>query len=220
MWPRSSCPHCHHQLPWYDLIPVISWVVLKGSCRSCKKPISLLYPCIELLTVVLMMALYCTVPFHYFPAYFLFFSALIVTIRSDMETMLISRYVTLFLVPLGLLFSLVGLLPISLLDSITGAFLGYFFLWAMARGFYRLTHKHGIGQGDLELLSFIGSFLGVLGCWASLLLGAVIGSLVGVGYIAVTRSSHSVKIPFGPFLALGAISYVLFQDFIIGFFQF
>lgn len=162
-----------------------------------------------------MTALYLHVQADYFIPYFIFFSALIVTIRSDLETMLISRYVTLFLIPVGIAFSLMHLLPISPQESVMGALLGYLFLWAIAQLFLRITGKEGMGQGDMELLAFIGSFTGVIGCWISLLLASIIGSLIGFCYIIFCKAGRSVKIPFGPFLALGAMIFVLFQQDIV-----
>ena len=159
--PRSFCPSCGNQLEWYDLIPVISWMLLRGRCRICKVPILVLYPFIEVLTAGVLALLFVRVPAYYLPTYFIFFSALIVTIRSDLETMLISRFVTMFLVPIGVFASFIGLLPISLIESVLGFFLGYGFLWAMRAIAYQCTGKQGIGQGDLDLLAFIGSFIGL-----------------------------------------------------------
>lgn len=212
MWPRSACPHCNHTLPWYDLIPLFSWLLLRGKCRFCNNPISIFYPCIELITILSITALYISVPIHYFPAYFIFFSALIVTIRSDLETMLISRLVTIFLVPLALALSITYYLPISPLESLCGILLGYLFLRCIATLFYCIAKREGIGQGDIELLAFIGSFIGPLGVWISLLCGSIIGSIVGVLYLGLTKQSTSTKIPFGPFLAFGAMAYVLYQE--------
>lgn len=185
--------------------------MLRGKCRNCTHPISVLYPFIEILTAVLLTALFVRIPMPYAASYCVFFSALIVTIRSDLETMLISRAVTIFLIPLGITLSALKLLPITLLDSLVGAAFGYLFLFSVSKLFFWLTKKEGIGQGDLELLAFIGSFIGIIGCWVSLVLGSIIGSIIGISYIVITRSSKAVKIPFGPFLAFGAIAYVLFQ---------
>ena len=153
-------------------------------------------------------------PSQYFFAYFVFFSALVVTIRSDLETLLISRFMTLFLIPFALLFSLFDLLPIGIAESIMGTGLGYFFLFAVAHIFQRLTGKSGIGQGDLDLLACIGSFTGIVGCWISLLIGSVIGSVAGLTYLMMFKQKLDVKIPFGPFLATGAIIFVLYQPYI------
>jgi leader peptidase (prepilin peptidase) / N-methyltransferase len=208
---RSFCPKCKKTLAFYDLIPVFSWLLLKGRCRSCRQPISWLYIAIELITLSSFILLWYNVPRVYYLAYLLFFSALIITIRTDLETMLICRYVTLFLIPVGVIAGLFKLLPITAIASIVGALLGYFSLWLVAKVFYYMSKKEGIGQGDLELLAFIGSFIGPLGVWASLFIGSIAGSLVGIFYIIYKGASKTTKIPFGPFLALGAIIYTLMQ---------
>jgi len=165
----------------------------------------------------LLSLLFIYIPSHYFFSYFIFFSALIVTIRSDAETMLISRFMTIFLVPVGITLSFFNLLPISPLDSILGALGGYFFLYFVGFIFQKCTGKSGIGAGDFDLLSFIGSFTGITGCWISLTIGAFVGSLFGTVYLIFTREREA-KIPFGPFLALGAIAYVFYQKHIVYYF--
>lgn len=212
---RSFCPHCHNNLFWYDLIPVISWIVLKGKCRFCKKEISFLYPFIEIFTFIACFALYKTVPDYYFISYFIFFSALIVTIRTDIETFLISRYVTIFLIPVGFILSWIGWLPQTILNSILGAAFGYLLLFSVDKIYTFFTKKSGIGEGDRELLAFIGSFLGILGCWITLVIGSILGSIVGIFFIILGRLNFSNKIPFGPFLAMGAIVFVLFKSKIL-----
>lgn len=215
--PRSYCIHCRHSLAWYDLLPVISWFMLKGRCRYCNEPITFLYPLIELLTALLMTLLVLLVPHSYQCAYFIFFSALIVTIRSDLETMLISRFVTLFLIPLGFAASACGLLDLTLFESILGACVGWMLLYLIDKFFFMLTKKNGLGQGDIDLLAFIGSFLGIYGCWVTLLLSSLIGSIIGGMYMFITGASKTLKIPYGPFLALGAIIFVLFKSYIFSF---
>ena len=209
--PRSRCPHCQHTLAWYDLIPVISWVTLKGACRYCKLPISKLYPSIEIVTAIAMTLLCIFVPTRYLAAYFIFFSALIVSIRSDIETMLISQYMTLFIIPAGFACSYLGLLPISLGQSLGGALFGYFFLWSIATFFLWLTGKRGMGDGDFEILALIGSFLGISGSWYSLMIGSIAGSLWGLLMMKLGKANQNTKIPFGPFLAISAILITLFQ---------
>ncbi len=214
--PRSCCPACHQVIAWYDLIPVISWLWLRGSCRRCAKTISWLFPFIEILTAVVFVALVYHVPFLYLLGYSILFAALIISIRTDLETMLISRFATLFLAPIGFAFSFVGLLPISLSQSLWGAIFGYLILWSIAKIFYLLTGKQGMGEGDYDLLALIGSFTGVVGVWLSLLLGSIVGSVIGMLMIAVKGKKQMAQpIPFGPFLAGGAIVYVLFQSQIV-----
>jgi leader peptidase (prepilin peptidase) / N-methyltransferase len=193
-------------------------MLLGGKCRNCHQPISLLYPFIEIFTVIVLSLLYITVPVHYFFAYFIFFSALIVTIRSDIETMLISRFVTIFLAPIGCALSAYGLLPLSLRESLAGALFGYFFLFSINYIFRSLRNQNGIGEGDFDLMLLIGSFTGILGCWISITLGSMIGSLYGISAMLLSENDHSfhnTKIPFGPFLALGALLFVLAQKQIL-----
>ncbi len=210
---RSRCPYCKKVIAWYDLIPVFSWLYLRGKCRSCKKPISALYPFIELLTALL----FCLIALYIEPRYWfgdgLFFSALIVTIRTDFEKMLISRYMTWGMIPFGFGLSAVGLLPITLLQSTTGMVFGYSMLWITARIFRAVRKLEGIGEGDLDLLALIGAFTGPLGAWVALFLGSLLGSVVGVIAMMQQRRTR-VKIAFGPWLAAGAIIYVFTQQFI------
>jgi leader peptidase (prepilin peptidase) / N-methyltransferase len=203
---RSACPRCKTTLAWYDLVPVLSWIVLRGQCRTCKKPISLLYPFIELLTATLTVLIATRINTEYQLGYFIFFSALIVTIRTDFERMLISRYMTWCMIPVAFALCLTGHLPLTLQASILGAAGGYAILWLIAYLFYRFRKIQGLGAGDLDLLGMIGAFIGLKGAWMSLFLGAFLGTLAGIFIILKTKKQ---KFPFGPWLAAGAIIYVL-----------
>lgn len=212
---RSFCCKCNTILAWYDLIPIVSWFFLKGHCRYCHQPISFLYPAIEILSAIIFYLLFLNIPFSYFISYFIFFSALIITIRTDIETMLISRFVTLFLIPVAFIFSFFNMLPITLIQIFFGLFFGYFLLFVISKTFLLFTKKEGIGQGDIELIAFIGAFTGIVGCWISLLLGSILGSIFGIILILFKNLNFQTRIPFGPFLALGSIIYVLYQDQIL-----
>lgn len=216
--PGSYCPHCKHGLCWYDNIPLISYFFLRGKCRYCKSPISYLYPLIEFLTVISLLALVQFVDYQYWLGYGLFFSALIVTIRTDLEQMLISRYATLMLVPVGWILSALDWLPVSLYESVLGSIIGYGILFGIGHIFTRIMGKEGLGQGDLEMLAFVGAFTGILGVWATLTLASTIGAILGFIYLSVFKQKRTVMIPFGPFLALGAIMYTLFQNSLISLF--
>lgn len=216
IYPRSYCPHCRHTLAWYDLIPLFSWIQLKGKCRYCSKAISWLYPFIEVFTLCTFSSLLLFVPLHYLCGYFLFFSALIISIRTDLDQMLLSRYVTLFFIPIGLMLSALGLIPLTLCQSFFGALVGYGLLYSISRIFYALTKKEGLGDGDAELLAMIGSFTGIYGCWITLLLASVFGSVIGMLYLALTKqTTKHTRIPFGPFLAIAAIAFVLSQTWLL-----
>lgn len=131
--------------------------------------------------------------------------------------MLISRFTTLFLIPIAFAISLNfytqnPFLPINLLSSIKGALFGYFILFLVNKIFYILTRKNGMGQGDLDLLALIGAFTGITGAWISLTIGAFTGSLAGLILIYTKGNQLGSKIPFGPFLSIGAITFILFQN--------
>ncbi len=213
--PRPFCPSCKSVIAWHDNIPLISWIILNQKCRHCSTPISWLYPLIELTTTLIFYALLVSISPAYWLAYLCFFSALLITIRTDLETMLISRYATLFLIPLGFALSYFHLLPISLVDSVLGSITAYVWLYLIGCGFQKTTGKIGIGQGDYELMAFIGSFLGIVGWWLSLLLGSLFGSIIGITYLIISKKNKGTKIPFGPFLAFGAIIFVFFEKIII-----
>ena len=208
---RSHCPQCNTALAWYDLVPLFSWLWLRGRCRYCHQPISYLYPCIEALTVLLGILLFTYVHPDYWISYFFFFSALIVTIRTDLEHMLISQYMTIYLIPLSFLSAACGMIPITLLESIIGAVSGYAFLYCIGYIATKMIGRQAMGEGDLDLLAFIGSCIGIIGWWISLTIGALLGAIIGSVYILLSGQHYKNPIPFGPFLAFGAIIYVLFE---------
>lgn len=215
---RSQCPGCHHTLSWYHLIPVGSWLALRGRCAFCQQPISWLYPAIELLTALSLTALFLTRDLYSFFAYFTLTSALIVTIRTDSEHLLIMRIMSIGLIPLALLFQLLGWLPLSLFESVMGAAIGYGALWTLKTLFWHLRKQEGIGEGDLELLAGIGSFVGPLGILVTLLISSVTGSLVGGFFLLLSKGStqlRQLKLPFGALMALAAIAYLIFEQQIL-----
>jgi leader peptidase (prepilin peptidase) / N-methyltransferase len=215
----SFCPNCKKPLAWYDLVPVLSWLILRGKCRNCQKPISWLYPFIELLTMFVILRLWVITPVQFLPTTLIFVSAIIVSIRTDIETMLLSRYATLYLAPLGILASFMGYLPQSGTMSIIGFLVGYGILWLIAKAFFKWSGQHGMGQGDLELLACIGAFIGPAGAWWALLAGSLAGSVAGLALITRT-GKRWMKIPFGPFLGIGALSYLMFPQIVQIFMQF
>ena len=214
---RSFCPHCKNIIAWYDNVPIISWIILRAKCRQCDQSISPLYPFIEIITPILMIMLYHAIDSSHFPFYFIFFSALIVTIRTDLDQMLISRFATLYLIPLAIMASHFKLSPLPISSAVIGALFGYFLLWFFKKIFFVMTKQEGIGQGDLELLAFIGSFTGVVGCWTALTVGSITGTIIGCIYMLIFQKKLN-KIPFGPFLSFGSIIFVFFQNIFINHF--
>lgn len=214
---RSHCPHCRTSLTWYDLIPLLSWLWLRGRCRYCHEAISYLYPLIELLTAIIGISIFTYTDSTYWITYFFFCSALIVTIRTDLECMLISEYMTIYLVPLNFLFAGFHMLPISLSESVLGALCGYAFLYGISAVASRFMGKQAVGEGDFDLLALIGSCTGLIGCWLSLTIGALLGSIIGSIYLILSGKSYKNPLPFGPFLAAGAIIYIIFENALCSF---
>jgi len=211
---RSRCPKCHKQIAWFDLIPVISFFLLKRKCRYCHKPISWLYPFIEIITAISLSLIILFVKPHYWFASILFVSALIVNTRTDLQAMLIPRITSAYLAPIGWLCALLHLLPITLSQSIVGSIVGYMTLFLVAKLFFYATKKHGLGEGDFDLMALIGAFTGLQGIWASIFIGSIVGSIIGTFLIIIGKYSRNTKMPFGPFLALGALIHLLYPSFI------
>jgi leader peptidase (prepilin peptidase)/N-methyltransferase len=212
LWcPRSSCPICQKQIAWYDNIPLLSFFFLKARCRNCKEPISWLYPCIELATALCAVGLFLLVtdPLVY-AANAIFFTALLAATRTDLATMLIPQHFSLMLVPIGLVCSWYDLLTINFTESILGSLLGYGILWGIAKIFFLVTKREGMGRGDMDLLAGIGAWIGPVGAWVSLMLASTIGLMLGCCYLLIAGKGRATRIPFGPFLALGAVAYVFY----------
>jgi leader peptidase (prepilin peptidase)/N-methyltransferase len=226
--PGSRCPHCRVPIAWYDNVPIASWVVLHGRCRNCQAPIASRYPLVEAaagaLAVVALWRLGVTAPAL---LAFVFTAALLLITFIDFDHFFIPDEVSLPGILVGLAASL---LPggITLVDSLLGTVLGGGVLWLLAWGYERSTGIEGMGFGDVKLLAMIGAFLGWQALPIVLIVASVGGSLTGVlaifgarGRAAmrrvrrtfgaralpvfIRRRARTTAIPFGPFLALGAI---------------
>lgn len=200
---------------WGLLLHWGAQIILAGdTCASCisqrqTKIISLLISPIILLLVTSIISI------NYLPALLFFISALLIATITDLQALLISRFTSLFLIPIGWTCAFLEFLPINLLTSIVGSVFGYILLYITARIFYAVTKKEGLGEGDYEILALIGAFTGIIGVWLSLFIGCVIGSIIGLGLLTIGKTTRTTLIPFGPFLALGALTYTLYGSTII-----
>jgi len=210
--PRSDCFHCTHAYCWKCLLPFSNYFLHVGNHTFSAHALLILD---IFSTISLFLLLQTPYPLVYLGSYFFFFSALLVTLYTDIQHMLISRFVTLYSIPLVFILTLLNALPISPFSSIIGALSGFMVLYAIALSFSLLTKKEGLGQGDIDLIAFIGSCIGFLGWWTTLLIGSFTASIYGVAFMLAVRQMKSVKLPFGPFLILGAILYVLMQHTIL-----
>jgi leader peptidase (prepilin peptidase)/N-methyltransferase len=211
VFPASHCPQCNTNLHWYENIPILSYMALRGKCRTCKEPISLQYPVVELCMALLSLALYHHVgltlilPFH-----FLFLAALLAIIFIDIHLQIIPDKISLPGILIGFASSFFNPL-VSWQEAGLGILLGGGILYGVARSYSLLTGQDGMGDGDIKLLAMIGAFLG----WQCLLFviffSSLTGSVVGIAAMFSQKKGGKTRIPYGPFLSLGAISWLFFQ---------
>ena len=203
--PRSACPHCGHAINAMENIPVISYLLLRGKCKGCGKPISPRYPVVEALSGLLS----AFVAWHFgfglaACAALLFIWAMLALTFIDFDTQLLPDAITLPLLWLGLLFNLPG--TFTRLDSaVIGAVAGYLALWAVYWLFKLATGKEGMGYGDFKLLAAIGAWLGWHMLPLVILLSSLVGAVVGITLIIAARHGRNIPIPFGPYLAGGGL---------------
>lgn len=204
--PPSSCPSCGEKIRFYDNIPLLSYLVLRGRCRSCKALIPLRYPVVELMTGLLSMALALRYgPGAQYIIYLAFVSALIVVTFIDLQHQIIPDAISLPGIAAGIAVSLTPWGSVSFVESAIGAAAGGGGLLAVAWGFERLTGKEGMGLGDVKLLAMIGAWIGWRALPFVILSSSLFGIIIGGAALMVTRRGLRARIPFGPFLALGAL---------------
>lgn len=203
--PRSACPHCGHKISAWENVPVFSYLLLRGRCRGCDAHISLRYPVVELLSGMLsgLAAWHFGYGLAATGALLLIWVLLALTF-IDFDTQLLPDDLTLPLLWLGLLFNLGGTYT-SLADAVIGASAGYLVLWCVFWAFKLATGKEGMGYGDFKLLAAIGAWLGWQMLPLVILLSSLVGAVVGIALIFAAKHGRNVPIPFGPYLAGGAL---------------
>jgi leader peptidase (prepilin peptidase)/N-methyltransferase len=215
VFPRSYCPSCKNQIPAYDNIPVISFLLLRGRCGSCKAPISWRYPVVELLNGFgYLFILHCFGPTPATLIYALFFSSLVVITFIDLTHQIIPDVITLPGIPLSFL-AASTLLPTGWLNSLEGLLLGGGLFYLIAYLSILLLKKEGMGGGDIKLVAMIGALLGWKEVMLAIFSASVAGSVVGLLLIGTRLRDRSDPIPFGPFLVLGALIALFFGNNIL-----
>ena len=213
--PASHCPSCQKPIKFYDNIPLISYVLLKGRCRYCKGPISIQYPLVEGMTALGSLLLITRFgPSLSYLFYFSFVCALIVITVIDLYYQIIPDVISLPGIGVGLLSSLI-IPQIKFLDSLIGALVGGGSLFIVATLYQWLFKREGMGGGDVKLLAMIGAFLGWRAVVLTILLGSLIGSISGIIIMVLKGKDFKYAIPFGPFLSLGAVISLFYQNEII-----
>ncbi len=213
--PKSACPACSQAIAWRDNIPLVSFFILGRKCRACRQPISVQYPLVEMMNTLGFVAIVMKFGLGLESlVYALFFSALLTITWIDFYHQIIPDVISLPGILIGLVCA-ATILPLEIIDSLIGVLVGGGILWGLAAISPFLFGKEGLGGGDIKLLAMMGAFLGWQGALLSLMIAAVLGSVVGVTLIVLKFMSRSQYIPFGPFLALGAIVALFFQTEIL-----
>jgi leader peptidase (prepilin peptidase) / N-methyltransferase len=219
VYPASHCPRCSSPLHWYENIPIISYLLLRGRCSHCQERISLQYPLVELMMAVLAAALMYKFQLSVAAAgYFLFCAALLVIIVIDIHHQIIPDVISLPGIILGVVFSFISP-TVTWQSSLIGVLVGGGILYAVAFFYYLLRKVDGLGGGDIKLLAMIGAWLG----WQSLpfviFASSFSGSVVGLIAMFYQKKGGQTRIPFGPFLSLAALIYTFYSEKILYFFH-
>ena len=211
VWPSSYCPGCSSKIAPYDNVPLLSYLWLGGRCRACRQRISLRYPLIELINglgYVLIVWQFGLTPVAI--TYAVLFSSLVVVTWIDLSHQIIPDVITLPGILLGLV-AAATILPTGLLNSLAGIVVGGGLLWALAWLSPYIFGKEGMGGGDIKLMAMIGAFLGWKPTLLTIMVGAMLGSAVGLVLILLHVIRREDYVPFGPFLAIGAVFALFFH---------
>lgn len=212
--PPSRCPHCGKGLRWFDNVPVLGYLWLGGRCRTCRAPISVRYPVVEIVTMAVFLVNYAVFGWSALLAVrILFACAMVVLFAIDLEHHLLPNVITLPGIAVGLLFSI--FLPPGIVDALIGAVIGGGVLWLIGEAYFRYSGQEGMGGGDVKMLAMIGAFLGWKLTILTLVLSSVAGSLIGVALIASRRGGLKYELPYGTFLALAALAASLVGERIV-----
>lgn len=229
--PSSACPKCGAPVRPYDNIPVISYLLLQGKCRSCKAKISPMYPMVEVLTAILFYACYRTFgPTPEALKWAVFSALMLVLVFTDLRERILPDVVNYTGFGLGLILSFFTLptdgtalfvanhffafpppAPVlSFMDTLIGGALGSGLLWLVSEAYFRLRGREGMGLGDVKMMLMAGAFLGAKRTLLTIFAGSILGSLLGIAFILARRKGSDYELPFGSFLGMAALLVVFF----------
>jgi leader peptidase (prepilin peptidase)/N-methyltransferase len=209
VFPPSRCPKCGHKLSWFENIPLVSWLVLRGRCRRCGTRISMQYPIVEAVTAIAAVLVVLTTPVSLVLASRLVLTAILIALFViDLELQILPNAITLPGIVVGFLFSLFG--PPGPVSSLLGIVLGGGVLYGIAAAYYVVRREEGMGMGDVKMLAMIGAFLGWQAVLLTLVLSSLVGAIVGVALMASKNEGLKYALPFGTFLSIAAFVTMLF----------
>lgn len=204
--PSSFCPVCKTKIKWYDNIPILSYIFLKGKCRNCKAAISIRYPIVEVLSALVGLMLYKKFGISVEFVFWLVFSfCLIVLSFIDLDYYIIPDSINLLLAVLGIVFEL---FEENIIQSLIGAVFGFVLFYLVRLVFSKLLKQEALGFGDVKFLGVVGLWEGYKGVLFSIFSASFVGSIIGISLMIIFGKAFKTKIPFGPFLAFGALLYI------------
>jgi leader peptidase (prepilin peptidase)/N-methyltransferase len=235
--PRSHCPWCKAHIRWRDNLPILSYLLLGGRCRQCKKKISVRYPLVEATAGLVSALLY--LKFGLSVEWFVLLSlsgALLVLALIDIDHRILPDPITKNGIWIGLLtsvylapsnpliarfFRIIGLeitnpRVLALTGSLLGILMGGGLLWLVGEAYFRLRGREGMGFGDVKMMAMVGAFLGAPLTLFTIMLGSLLGSVIGLTFIWLSGKSSKYELPFGTFLGFAAIIAILYGEEIIG----
>ena len=208
--PRSMCPNCDTLIPFYDNIPLFSYLWLKGQCRRCKVKISMRYPMVELLGGLVALGTYLRFGLTIETLiYYVFIAALLVVTFIDLDHRIIPDVITLPGIPICFAASF-ALPDITYKDALLGILVGGGSLFLVAWVYTILTKKEGMGGGDIKLLAMMGAIVGWQGVLFTIFVASLVGTLAGLAVMLQSHKGLKLAVPFGPFLSIGSITYIFF----------
>lgn len=211
VYPPSRCPHCEAEIHWWQNIPIVSWLFLRGKCSACKGKISVRYLFVEIFTGLLFAKIFTMSLFHPVTLVYWAFAALLVTLTFiDLDHQIIPDVISLPGIILG--FATVSLTPLSWANSLMGILLGGGSLWLIAIGYEFMTKNEGMGGGDIKLLAMIGAFLGWKAILPVIFISSCLGTIVGIPVMLRQHASGKLAIPFGPFLSVAALVWLFWGE--------
>lgn len=212
---RSTCLACFRRIPWYENVPVVSYLFLQGACARCRAPIGVGHALIEALTGALFLAVFLRWGISGNTLLYCFFAAALVAMTFiDLEHRIIPDEISLGGAAVALALAALGYGP-GLAGAIAGVLLGSGLFWGLAWAYERFTGREGLGMGDVKLMALIGATLGWQGVFGTVLISSIAGSLVGGALLVLRRGNLRTAVPYGPFLALGAFIMLFWGDLII-----
>lgn len=219
VFPSSNCPKCHAKIKPYDNIPILSYIILRGKCRSCKAPFSARYALVELVTGLFALATY--LRFGLTPSllfYFMFIATLIVITFIDIDHYIIPDVISIPMLAIGLVASIFSKklgLAVPLKSALIGSASGAAVILLIAGLYYVIKKKEGMGMGDTKLLAMLGAFLGVKSIFFIIFVGSLLGAVYAIPYMLISKKGRDQMIPFGPFLCSSAVIYLFYGEQII-----